>query len=154
MCSIVRCCCVHLLELSEAYALLWAQYKESFLNRRAPLCWPPIWSAQGGLLHLRQEDGGWTHLCKLVRRQFQVAVSTLARGQEFATLDASVGYCFKLMIEGEPLRLACESVCRAMQHLYWDGRYDWPYYSEESGPCACCADAVLCQACCSDNRNC
>jgi len=33
------------------------------------------------------------------------------RMEEFATLDASVGYCFKLMIEGE---------------------YDWPYYSEEN----------------------
>lgn len=33
------------------------------------------------------------------------------RMEEFATLDASIGYCFKLMIEGE---------------------YDWPYYSEEN----------------------
>lgn len=33
------------------------------------------------------------------------------RMEEFATLDASIGYCFKLMIEGE---------------------YDWPYYAEEN----------------------
>jgi len=33
------------------------------------------------------------------------------RMEEFATLDASIGYCFKLMIEGE---------------------FDWPYYSQEN----------------------
>ena len=61
--------------------------------------------------------------------------------QEFATLDASIGYCFKLMIEGEYgwpdwlVKIRLESA--DIGSRWWDhpdiARYDWPYYAEEPG---------------------
>ena len=59
------------------------------------------------MLHFWKEDGGEA---SSVQSEDEVpftspaVTSWLAPLKEFATLDASIGYCFKLMIEGECCR--------------------------------------------------
>lgn len=76
-----------------------SEFNLQYIHQQTTFSSPSLGCFQGWLLHFWPANGGQEFAAGPCDLRF--TWKNMQIWQEFATLDASIGYCFKLMIEGE-----------------------------------------------------